>query len=129
MTVCGQPLSLPDCGGGGDNELDDGGVEVHHHSLWKVELLWLPQKVHPLLCFLCDEADVQLPLGVLGDDGPYEAEELHSGLNLGVPQSDGSVLPKVHHHLHSLQSIKFEAVLTAPGHQMATCRQTCPHLR
>ncbi len=28
------------------------GVEVHHHCLWQVELLQLPQETHPPLCFL-----------------------------------------------------------------------------
>lgn len=69
--------SAPDGGGGGEDALNVGGVEVHHHSLWQVELPQLLQKVHPL-GFLFDGAD-QLLLGVLGDDG---------------------------RHLHGLQSVK-----------------------
>ena len=71
--VLGSSSSIPDGDGGGEDGLDDGSIEVHHHRLWQVELLQLPQKVHPLLCFLGDGADVQLPLEVLGDDGAQEA--------------------------------------------------------
>ena len=35
--------NVPDGDAGGEDGLDDGGVEVHHHSLRQVELLWLPQ--------------------------------------------------------------------------------------
>ena len=37
--------SIPDGDGGGEDGLDDGSVEVHHHRLWQVELLQLPQEV------------------------------------------------------------------------------------
>ncbi|MEQ2311516.1 hypothetical protein AMECASPLE_020825 [Ameca splendens] len=43
---------LPDGDGGGKDGLNDGGVELHHNSLWKPELLQLPQEVHSLLCLL-----------------------------------------------------------------------------
>ena len=64
--------------GGGEDGLDDAGVEVHHHCLWQVKLLQLPQKVHPLLSSFGEGADVQPPLEVLGDDGAQEAEGLRS---------------------------------------------------
>ena len=47
--VLGGGSSVPDGDGGGEDGLNDGSVEVHHHCLWQVELL--PQEVHPLLCF------------------------------------------------------------------------------
>lgn len=58
MTYCCLPLSLAVtavypmvmdevC----EDGLNDGGVEVHHHCLWQVEFLELPQEVHPL-CFV-----------------------------------------------------------------------------
>ena len=50
-----------------------------HHCLWQVELLQLPQEVHPLLSSFGEGADVQLPLEVLGDDGAQEAEGLRLG--------------------------------------------------
>lgn len=56
--------------GKGEGRLDDGGVEVHCHPRWQVEL--------HLLCILGDGADVQLPLEVLGDNGALEVEGLHS---------------------------------------------------
>ena len=37
---------------------------MDHHCLWQVELLQLPQKVHPLLSSFGEGADVQLPLEV-----------------------------------------------------------------
>ena len=46
---------------GREDGLDDGRVEVHHHRLWQAELLQLPQEEHPLLCFLGEGSDVQLP--------------------------------------------------------------------
>ncbi len=64
--------SIPDGDGGGEDALNDGGVEVHHHCLWQVEFLQLPQEVHPLLCLLGEGADIQLQLEVLGDDGAQE---------------------------------------------------------
>ena len=95
MTRCSPPLSLaggssvPDGGdGGGEDGLNDGGVEVHHHCPWQVEFLQLSQEVHPLLGFLDEGADVQLPLEVLGDDGSQKAEGLHS-VNCGVTEGDG----------------------------------------
>ena len=41
--------SVADGDGGGEDGLDDGSVEVHHHRLWRAELLQLPQEEHPLL--------------------------------------------------------------------------------
>ena len=45
-----QPALILGCGcgvldgdGGGEDGLHDGGVEVHHHRLWQVEFLQLPQ--------------------------------------------------------------------------------------
>ncbi len=106
----------PDGDGAGEDELNDGSVEVHHYCFWQIELFQLPQEVHPLLCFFREEADVQVPLEVLGDDGPQEAEGLHS-VNWGVTHGDrggcGWVPPVVHNHLHSLQSVELQ-VLTAP---------------
>ena len=43
--------SVPDGDGGGEDGLDTGSLEVHHHCLWQVELLQLPQEKHPLLSF------------------------------------------------------------------------------
>ncbi len=78
---------------------------MHHHCLWQVELLQLLQEVHPLLCFFGEGADVQLPLEVLGYDGPQEEEGVHS-VYWGVTQGDGGgwgcVPPVVHNHLHCL---------------------------
>src|SRR4029434_7694503 len=71
VRVC---VCVPDGDGGGEEGLDDAGVEVHNHGLWQVELLQLPQKVHPLLSSFGEGADVQLPLEVLGDDGAQKAE-------------------------------------------------------
>ena len=97
--------SVPDGDGGGEDGLYDGGVEVHHHGLWQVELFQLPQEVHPLLCLFGDAADVLLPLEVLADDCAQEAEGLH-GDDWGVTQGDGGgwgcVPPEVHNHLHCL---------------------------
>ena len=50
--VLGSGSSIPDGDGGGEDGLNDGCVDVHHHWFWQVELLQLPQEVHPLLCFL-----------------------------------------------------------------------------
>ena len=72
--VIGSGSSIPDGDAGGEDGLDDAGVEVHHHCLWQVELLQLPQEVHPLLSSFGEGADVQLPLEVLGDDGAQEAD-------------------------------------------------------
>ena len=54
--VLGGGSSVPDGDGGGEDGLDDGGVEVHHHH-WQVEFLQLPQEVHPLLGSLDEGAD------------------------------------------------------------------------
>ena len=81
--VLGSGSSVPDGDRGCEDGLNDGCVEVHHHCLWQVEFLQLPQEVHPLLCFLDEGADVQLPLEVLGDGSSQEAERLHS-VNCGV---------------------------------------------
>ena len=62
---------------------------MHHHCLWQVEFLQLPQEVHPLLCFLCEGADVQFPLEVLGQDSKEEAGGLHS-VDWRVAQDDGA---------------------------------------
>ena len=86
--VLGSGSSVPDGDGGGEDGLNDGGVQVHHHCPWQVEFLQLPQEVHPLLGFLDEGADVQLPLEVLGDDGSQKAEGLHS-VNCGVTEGDG----------------------------------------
>ena len=114
--VLGGGSSVPD-GDGGEDGLDDGSVEVHHHCLWQVELLQLPQEEHPLLGFLCDGADVQLPFKVLGDDGSQEAAGLHN-VDCGATQGDGGewgwVLPEVCNHLHC-HSIELQFVLGTPG--------------
>lgn len=70
--------SIPDCDGGGEDRLGDGRLEVNHHCVWQVELLQLPQEIHPLLSLFDEVADVQLPLEVLGDDGAQGAAVLHS---------------------------------------------------
>ncbi len=57
--VLGSGNSVPDGEGGGEDGLNDGGVEVHHRCFWQVELLQLPQEVHLLLSFLGEGADVQ----------------------------------------------------------------------
>ena len=88
--ILGCGCGVPDGDGGGEDGLDDGGVEVHHHRLWQVEFLQLPQEEHPLLCFFDEGAAVLLPFEVLGDDGAQEAERLHSS-DWGVTQSDGGV--------------------------------------
>ncbi len=66
--VLGSSSGVPDGDWGGEDGLNDGGVEVYHD--WKAELSQLPQEVYPLLGFFGEETDVQLPLEVLGDDGP-----------------------------------------------------------
>ncbi len=68
--------SVADGDGGGEDGLNDGVVDEHHHCVWQVEFLQLPQGVHPLLGFYGEGADVQLPLEVLGDDDSQEAEGL-----------------------------------------------------
>ena len=107
--VLGSGSSVPDGDGGGEDGLNDGCVEVHHHCLWQVEFIQLPKEVHPLLCFLCEGADVQFPLEVLGEDSAQEAEGLHS-VDWGVIQGDGDewgcILPEVHNHLHCLKRIE-----------------------
>ena len=45
---------------------------MHHHCLWQVELLQLPQEVHPLMCFFGEADDFQLQL----EGGVCELEEL-----------------------------------------------------
>ena len=55
--VLGSGSSVPDCDGGGEDGLNKGCVEVHHHCPWQVEFLQLPQEVHPLLCFIGEGAD------------------------------------------------------------------------
>lgn len=50
--VLGCGGNTPDGDGGGGHRFSDGGLEQHHHPLWQVEFLQLPQKVLPLLAFL-----------------------------------------------------------------------------
>ena len=45
---------------------------MHHHCLWQVEFLQLPQEEHPLLSMLGEGAVVQFPLEVLGEDSASE---------------------------------------------------------
>jgi len=111
--VLGSGSSVSDGDGGGENGLNDDGVEVDYHCLWQVELLWLLQGVHPLLGLLGDGADVQLPLEVLGDGGAQEMKGLHS-VNWGVTQGDGGRWGWV--FLHCLESVELQVVLTTPGH-------------
>lgn len=89
--------------------------------MWQVELLQLSHNVHPPVCYLEEEADIQPPLEVLSDDGPQEMEMIHS-VDSGVTQGDEGVwvwaIPEVLHHLHSFWTIFLQVVLTAPGHQM-----------
>ena len=40
--ILGCGCSVPDGDGGGEDGLNDGGVEVHHHLLWQVEFFQLP---------------------------------------------------------------------------------------
>ncbi|MED6272600.1 hypothetical protein CHARACLAT_032005 [Characodon lateralis] len=119
------PALVPD---GGSSELDgdggglnDGGVEVHHHCLWKPELLQLLQEIHSLLSLLGEGGDVHLPLEILSDDAGQEMKGLHNG-NGRVTQDDGGgcscALSEVHDHLHCFQSVELQTVLAAPGHQM-----------
>ena len=65
-----------------------------HYCLWQVELLQLPEEVHPLLCFLGERADVQFPLEVLGEDNAQEAKGLHS-VDWEVAQGDGAECGRV----------------------------------
>ena len=51
VPVSGSGSSTPGGDGGGEDGLDDGSVEVHHHRPWRVEFVQLPQEVHPLLGF------------------------------------------------------------------------------
>ena len=41
---------------------------MHHHRLWQVELLHLPQEVHPLLSLFVEITDILLSLEALVDD-------------------------------------------------------------
>jgi len=81
--VLGSGSSVPDGEGGGEDGLNDGCVEVHRHCLWQVELLYLPQEVHPLLGLFGDGADVQLPLEVLSDGDAQETKGLASHRVMG----------------------------------------------
>lgn len=47
--VSGSGSSAPDGDGAGEDGLHDGSLKVHHHRLWQVESLQLPQDVRPLL--------------------------------------------------------------------------------
>ncbi len=63
QSALGSGSSVPDGDGGGEDGLHDGGgdgVEVHHHCLWPIEFLQLPQEVYPLLCFFVEGADVHV---------------------------------------------------------------------
>lgn len=78
-----QHASVLDCGssipygeGRGELGLSNEGAEVNHDSLRQAELAQFPQIVYLQLCFICDGADVQLPLGELGGDGPQGEEGL-----------------------------------------------------
>ncbi|MEQ2256483.1 hypothetical protein ILYODFUR_024644 [Ilyodon furcidens] len=57
--------SIPDGEGGGEDELNNGRVEVYHHCLWQAECLQLLQEVHSLLSLHGEGGDVQLPLEIL----------------------------------------------------------------
>ncbi len=88
----GSGSSVPDGDGRGEDGLNNGGVEVHH-CLWQVELLQLPQEVHPLLGFLVEKTNVQLQLEVLGDDVPKKRKdstestgESHGVMGTGVAE-------------------------------------------
>src|SRR4029434_2233417 len=67
------------------------------------------------------DGGVQLPLEVLGDDGAQEADGLNT-VNWGGPQGDavgwGWVLPEIDNHLHCFQRVELQVVLSTPGHQM-----------
>ena len=52
--------SAPGSDGGGEDGLDDGSLELHHHCLLQVKLLQLPQEEHHLLSFFGEGSDVQL---------------------------------------------------------------------
>ncbi len=97
--------SVSDGDGGGEDVLSDGSAEVHRHCLWKIELLQLPQEVHPLLGFLGEGANIQFPIRVLGNDCDQEAEGVYS-VDWGVTQGNGvgwgCVLPVIHNHLYCL---------------------------
>lgn len=56
--------SIPNGYGGGKDGFNNSSVKVFLHCLWQIELQLL-QKEHPLLCFLCEKADIHLPLKVL----------------------------------------------------------------
>ncbi len=74
---------------------------MHHHCLWQVEFLKLHRNY--ILFGKGTFLGVQLPLEVLGYDGPQDAEGLHS-VNWGVTQGDGGkwgwVPLVVYNHLH-----------------------------
>lgn len=81
MMRCSLPLSfgrgrrIPDGEGGGEDGLNDGGVDVHRYRLWQVEMHQLLQVARHLLEFLGDGADVQLQFeGLDGDDGVQEVK-------------------------------------------------------
>ncbi|KAK7898336.1 hypothetical protein WMY93_019189 [Mugilogobius chulae] len=81
-----QSVSVPDCGssvpngdGGGKDGLNDGRVKLHQHLGRQLDILPLPEKVHPLLGLFDQGADGRLPLQVLCDGGPEEADGVHSG--------------------------------------------------
>ena len=107
--VLGRGSSVPNGDGGDDIGLNDRRVEVHHHRLWQVEFLQLPQEVPPLLGFFDEGADVKLPLQVLGDDGAQEADGLHN-VHWGFTQGDGGrwgcALLKIHNPLHCRDSVE-----------------------
>ena len=53
VLVLGSKGSVPYGDGTGQYGLNDGSVDVHHHGLWQVKLLQLPQEVHPLYILCC----------------------------------------------------------------------------
>ena len=73
--------STPDGDGGDEDRVINGGVEVHHHWLWQVVLLQLPQEVHPLLFLLGEGADVKVTVVPRKwKDSSVSAGESHRGM-------------------------------------------------
>ncbi|MEQ2311490.1 hypothetical protein AMECASPLE_020593 [Ameca splendens] len=118
--------SVPDGDGGGENGLNDGGVEGHHYCLWQAELLQLPQEVHSLQSLLGEGDDVQLPLKILSDDGAQESKGVHNS-DWRVTQDDGGgwgcALSEVLDHFHCFQSDELQTVLAVPDNQSPSCKQ------
>ncbi|MED6289163.1 hypothetical protein CHARACLAT_033518 [Characodon lateralis] len=81
-----QPALVPDGGssvsdgdGGGEDGLNDGRVEVHHHCLWQAEHLQLQQEVPSVPILLGEGADVQLLIEILSNDGAQEMKGANNG--------------------------------------------------